>query len=169
MPTSSDASTAAAAAPRRYSPVTVLICIVATWIVPGAGHWLLGRRGKALLYGGVLSAMFLLGVALAEGRAVRSDDDFFLYLLGEGLFAGLAFPILWLTKGLELASELPRLEVGRLFATIAGLMNLCVMVDVYETAFPRAKEASDEGNLRVASAGEATEASGATSGAEAGR
>jgi hypothetical protein len=32
-----------------FSPVTVFLCVVATWIVPGAGHWLLGRRGKALL------------------------------------------------------------------------------------------------------------------------
>ena len=161
----SDASTAAAPAPRRYSPVTVLICIVATWIVPGAGHWLLGRRQKALLFAGVLSAMFLLGVAVAEGRAVRADDDFFLYLLGQGLYAGLAFPILWMTGGLELASELPRLEVGRLFATIAGLMNLCVMVDVYETAFPRAPAPGDDAVGSVA----AVAADAAADGAEARR
>lgn len=136
---------------RRYSPATVFICIVATWIIPGAGHWLLGRRKKALLYAIVLTAMFVIGLVLAEFRAVRSDDDFFLYLLGEGLYAGLTFPTLWLTHGLQLVAEHPRLEVGRLFATVAGLMNLCVMVDVYETAYPRPKELS--ANDGVTSAG----------------
>ena len=124
---------------RRFSPITVAICIVATWIVPGAGHWMLGRRGKAVLYAGLLTAMFVIGLVLAEFRAVRSDDDFFLYLFGEGLYAGLAFPVLWLTKGLELIAEHPRLEVGRLFCTVAGIMNVCVMVDLYETAYPRAQ------------------------------
>ena len=125
-------------AERRYSPVTALLCVVATWLVPGLGHWLLGRRGKGLLYAGVLTATFLIGLVLAEFRAVRSDDEFFLYLLGEGLCAGLAFPSLWLTQDLLLVADYPRLEVGRLFCTVAGIMNVCVMVDVVETAFPRA-------------------------------
>lgn len=128
---------AAAPAARRFSPVTVLLCIVATWIVPGSGHWLLGRRGKALLYAVVLGATFLIGLWMAEFRAVRTDEDFYLYLFGEGLFAGAAFPTLWLTRGLELVADYPRLEVGRLFCTVAGIMNVCVMVDVFETAYPR--------------------------------
>jgi hypothetical protein len=123
---------------RRYSPITALVCVVATWLVPGLGHWLLGRRGKALLYAGVLTATFLIGLVLAEFRAVRSDDEFLLYLFGEGLCAGLAFPTLWLTRSFELVADYPRLEVGRLFCTVAGIMNVCVMVDVVETAFPRA-------------------------------
>lgn len=143
----------AAAVPRRYSAVTVAICMAATWIVPGAGHWLLGRRAKAWLYFAVLTAMFLIGLVLAEFRAVRSDEDFFLYLLGEGGYAGLAFPTLWLTRGLELASELPRLEVGRLFATVAGLMNVVVIVDVFETARPREGDAAPAGAAERAEAG----------------
>ena len=135
----------ATVAPRPFSPITVLLCIVATWIVPGFGHWLLGRRGKGLLYAGVLTLTFLIGLLLAEFRAVRSDDDFFLYLLGEGLYAGVTFPTLWLTRGLALVADYPRLEVGRLFCTVAGIMNLCVMVDVYETAFPRPGGAVDGG------------------------
>ncbi len=123
---------------RRFSPFTVALCILATWIVPGAGHWLMGRRRKALLFAGILTATFFIGLVMAQFRAVRSDDDFYLYLIGEGLYAGVTFPTLWLTKGLELVADYPRLEVGRLFATVAGIMNLCVMVDVYETAYPRA-------------------------------
>ncbi|MBM4016283.1 MAG: hypothetical protein FJ293_15145 [Planctomycetes bacterium] len=146
--TAHDPAAAATAAPvastRRYSPVTVLICMVATWLLPGLGHWLLGRRGKALLYAITLSLTFLIGLVLAEFRAVRTDEDFRLYLFGEGLFGLAAFPTLWLTEGLELAADYPRLEVGRLFCTVAGIMNVCVIVDVFETAYPRAAAAPAE-------------------------
>jgi hypothetical protein len=119
----------------------VLLGVVATWIVPGLGHWLLRRRGKALLYFGLLTFTFLFGMCLADFRNVRTDDDFFLYFLGESLYAGLAFPARWLTQGLELIESQPRLDVGLLFSTVAGLMNVCVMVDVYETACPRPQPA----------------------------
>jgi hypothetical protein len=143
--TGNDAALADQAAPaRRYSPATVLICIVATWLMPGLGHWLLGRRGKAVLYAVTLSATFLVGLVLAEFRAVRTDEDFFLYLFGQGLFGLAAFPTLWLTQGLELVADYPRLEVGRLYCTVAGIMNVCVIVDVFETAYPRPSAASAE-------------------------
>ena len=124
------------------SPITVFLCIVATWLVPGLGHWLLGRRGKALLYFALITFTFLFGMVLADFRNVRTDDDFKLYFLGEALYGGLAFPARWLTRGLELVRAQPRLDVGLLFSTVAGIMNVCVMVDVYETACPRPQAAA---------------------------
>src|SRR5262245_7020531 len=125
----------------QKSPFTVFLCIVATWLVPGLGHWLLGRRAKALLYFVLITFCFLFGMWLADFRNVRTDDDFFLYFLGESLYGGLAFPAKWLTHGLELVRAQPRLDVGLLFSTVAGIMNVCVMVDVYETACPRPQSA----------------------------
>ena len=119
----------------------VLLCLVAAWLVPGLGHWLLGRRGKALLFFALITFMFVFGMCLADFRNVRRDDDFALYFLGEALCGGLAFPAWWITRGLELASTQPRLDVGLLFSTVAGIMNVCVMVDVYETARPRPQAA----------------------------
>lgn len=129
---------------REWSAATVALCMVATWIVPGLGHFLLGRRSKALLYFALLTFTFLFGMWLSDFRNVRTDDDFSLYFYGEALYAGLAFPALWLTKGLRLVQSQPSLDVGLLFSTIAGIMNLCVMVDVYETAYPRPAD-SDSG------------------------
>ena len=126
------------------SPFTVLLCMVATWIVPGLGHWILGRRGKAVLYFALLTFTFLLGMYLADFRNVRTDDDFKLYFLGESLIAGLAFPAHWLTRNLELVQPQPRLDVGLLFSTVAGIMNVCVIVDVYETACPRPQQAAPQ-------------------------
>ena len=42
------------------------VCLV-SWLVPGAGHLLLGRRQKALVFFAALLAMFAIGLSL-EGR-----------------------------------------------------------------------------------------------------
>ena len=133
------------AAATSYGAVTVLTCMAAAWLLPGLGHWLLGRRGKALLYFGVITFTFLFGMWLSDFRNVRTDDDFQLYFLGEALCGGLAFPARWLTRGLELVHAQPRLDVGLLFSTVAGIMNVCVIVDVYETARPRPAAAAPAG------------------------
>jgi len=134
----SDGGGTAAAAP-RLSPITVLLCIVATWVVPGAGHWLLGRRRKALLYFGLIAFTYLFGMWLADWRNVRLDQETMdLYFLGEAVCGGFTLPAWFFTRSLELSFEQPLLDAGLLFSTVAGLLNLCVMVDVYETACPRA-------------------------------
>jgi hypothetical protein len=120
-----------------FRGTTVFFAVIATWIVPGLGHWLLGRRAKGVLFFAVLTFTFLFGMALGGLRNVRVDDDFFLYFIGEACYAGLAFPALWLTSGLELIESQPRLDAGLLFSTVAGIMNVCVMIDVFETARPR--------------------------------
>ena len=130
---------ASAATPRPApAPATIALCILLTWLFPGLGHWCLGHRKKGLLYFALLTFTFLFGVWLAGGRNVRNDDDFGLFFLGEALYAGLAFPALWLTKGLQLDANL-WLDCGVLYSTVAGIMNVCVMVDVYETACPRSE------------------------------
>lgn len=129
---------AGAAAPQRLSAFTVLVCIVATWIVPGAGHWLLGRRGKALLFFVLIAFTYLFGMWLADFRNVRLDQDSMdLYFMGEAVCGGFTLPAWFFTRSLELSFEQPLLDAGLLFSTVAGLLNLCVMVDVYETACPR--------------------------------
>jgi uncharacterized protein DUF6677 len=128
-----------AAGPRRLSAFTVLVCILATWIVPGAGHWLLGRRRKALLYFALITFTYLFGMWLADFRNVRLDQESMdLYFLGEAVCGGLTLPAWFFTRSLELVREQPLLDAGLLFSTVAGLLNLCIMVDVYETACPRA-------------------------------
>jgi len=122
------------------SPVhaaTIALAMFAAWLVPGLGHWLLGRRGKGLLYFGIITFTFVAGMWLADWRNVRSDDDFQLYLIGEAFCGGLTLVAWKLTQHLELLHPQPWLDAGLLFSTVAGIMNVCVIVDVYETARPR--------------------------------
>ena len=121
------------------SPVSVArvwLGVLLTWLVPGAGHWLLARRGKALLYFGLITFVYLFGMWLGDFRNV-SPRNFELHFLAEILYGGATLPAWYLTQGLQLDSYNPFLDAGVLFTSVAGLLNICVMVDVYETAYPR--------------------------------
>ena len=48
----------------------VRIC-VAAWLIPGCGHLMLGRRGRAFILFGAIIAMFLLGIAMPRGLFAR--------------------------------------------------------------------------------------------------
>jgi hypothetical protein len=114
----------------------VLLGVILTWLAPGAGHWLLGRRGKAVLYFSIITFVYVLGMWLGDFRNV-APRNFQLHFLAEILYGGATLPAMFFTQGLLLDSFNPLLDVGVLFSSVAGLLNVCVMVDVYETAYPR--------------------------------
>ena len=120
----------------------VLVGVLLSWALPGAGHAYLGRRGKGLLYFGLITFTFLFGMWLGDFRAV-SADNFRIYLLAQSFFLGGTGPALLLCSGLELDHPMPFLEAGVLFTSVAGLLNVCVMVDVYETVFGRSNPAAE--------------------------
>jgi len=113
----------------------VWLAVLLTWLVPGAGHFLLGRRGKALLYFSLITSCFLLGLWMSDFRGV-SLRNFELHFLAEMFYGGATLLALATTQQLILDSYNALLDVGVLYCSVAGLLNLCVMVDVYESAYP---------------------------------
>lgn len=130
-------STAAGARAATEPGMLVWFC-VAAWAVPGAGHFLMGRRQKALVFFGALLAMFGLGLLL-EGRI-------FPFELSEPLVALAAFANL----GLGLPWMLTRMlgagggtvtaaayEYGNTFLIVAGLLNFLVVLDAFDIGMGR--------------------------------
>lgn len=108
------------------------------WLLPGLGHVAQGRYAKAVYFAVLVLGAYGLGVWLSEGAAVSSARfPFHAYgQYGAGLPAFLAG---WL--GDEPAGHtIDRLELGLVFTTVAGILNLIVMVDVYEFTRRRALE-----------------------------
>ncbi|MHC4958776.1 MAG: DUF6677 family protein [Planctomycetota bacterium] len=102
--------------------------MLAAWAVPGLGHFLIGRKKKAILYFVTIAATFLLGVVLAQGRNLSYERDavYFLAYMWNGALTGLG----WLaTRGLENDHPIPLLQVGFLYTAVACLLNLVVLVD----------------------------------------
>ena len=106
--------------------------LLLAWAIPGMGHYLIGRKKKALLYFGVITLTFVAGVLLAHGRNLNYDRDG-VYFLAYCFNAG-ETGIGWLlTRHLEFDHHIPHLHVGFLYSAVACLLNLVVVIDFYNT------------------------------------
>jgi hypothetical protein len=130
-------------------PVSKPLLLVA-WLVPGLGHWLLGKRVRAGVFAAVILASFVTGVLLDGELAVPQQNSplswFFTFgCLGNGMLYLLR--LLWVNglDGLFSASFPYGLQgggdpvsagffYGKTFLYTAGLMNLLVVLDVHDIA-----------------------------------
>ena len=102
----------------------------ATWFLPGLGHFLQGRKRRAALVAGLLIGLFLLGTFFAEGSNLSRDRHFY-YWAGQ-FFLGLPAMATEILSGRPaVSSDIEFMDVGLLFASMAGLLNILAMMDVY--------------------------------------
>ncbi len=113
-------------------------CILA-WLVPGAGHFFLGRFGKGLVFLLAIGALFVLGVAMdARLQMYFGLDDPLSFLRSLAQMAiGLPYFVvryLGLDSGQVTA---PAHEYGNTFTEVGGLLNVMVILDALDTALGR--------------------------------
>lgn len=110
-----------------------LLAVILTWIVPGAGHWCLGKRKKAVFYFLVITALFLAGMAISDFRNINLDRHPFFFITYV-FYAGATLIAQLTTQALPLVAPLVKNDVGCLYSAVAGLLNILVMIDAYLTA-----------------------------------
>jgi len=132
-------SSAGATTSTETSDRALRACLAA-WLVPGAGHLLLGQRRKGGIFFVVLSVMFVIGLAFG-GRL-------FPFQMQE--------PLVFLAAVAEWLQLLPRIiagvgglgqgdvvavtyEYGNTFLIVAGLLNALVVLDVFDRARGRTR------------------------------
>lgn len=119
-------------------PGVLAIMCVAAWLIPGAGHFWLGRRQKAIVFFLALAVMFVLGLQL-EGRIFPFEVSEPLVFLEAVANAGMGG--LWLTARMlgEGAGEVTAVtyEYGNTFLIVAGLLNFLIILDAYDIAAGR--------------------------------
>jgi len=108
------------------------------WLVPGAGHVLLGQWKKGLFFFLILGATYLFGMWIAGFRPVSFDDNPF-YFVGQ-YGSGVTMLIAKL-RGAEKAVVGPSLhpswfDPGLLYVCVVGLLNLVVMMSVLDAKVP---------------------------------
>lgn len=104
------------------------------WLVPGAGHVMLGKWKKGLFFFLLLAATYSFGMAIAGWRPVSFDDNPFYYVGQYGSGATLLFAKL---RGVEKAILRPSIhpswfDPGLLYVCVVGLLNLVIMMNVLD-------------------------------------
>jgi len=118
--------------PRR-SPVVAMIL---AWLVPGLGHFYLGRRRTAIAFAAIVVLTFLAGLSF-QGRLYTIEDGQPLTILatfavyGAGLLNIIARAAMESPGGTILA---PTFEYGCAYLLTAGLMNLLLVLDAHDLA-----------------------------------
>jgi hypothetical protein len=110
--------------------------LVGAWAWPGLGHWLQGRRLRAVVVCGLLLGLFLAGTWLAAGTNLSRERHFY-YWSGQFLLGGPALILEAVSGHPAVTRELPWLDVGLLYGCMAGLLNVLAMLDVYGLAEKR--------------------------------
>jgi hypothetical protein len=125
----------ATAADRTQSATNIYLILAAAWLIPGAGHLWLGRRQKGLTFLITLTAMFAFGLWI-EGRLFPFDFRQPLVALSAFGDLGIGLPY-FIAKALNAGDGRVvaiTYEYGNAFIIVAGLLNMLVVLDVFDIA-----------------------------------
>ena len=104
------------------------------WLVPGAGHVLLGKWKKGLFFFLILAATYAFGMHIAGWRPVSFDDNPFYFV---GQYGSGATLLIAKLRGAEKAVVSDRIhpswfDPGLLYVCVVGLLNLVIMLNVLD-------------------------------------
>jgi TM2 domain-containing membrane protein YozV len=131
MGTAPNKSTAAGDAGQTAQQGFVYLPLIAGWLIPGAGHFLLRKWGRGALLATAIIAMFALGLAM-DGELYTGASDI-LHLLGlvGDLGNGLMF---FVSRAMGLGGDpimFTTADYGSKFIVVAGLLNVIAAVDAH--------------------------------------
>ena len=119
-------------------PGTLVLLCLAAWAIPGAGHFWLGRRQKALVFFLALTVMFVVGLLL-QGRIFPFDLNEPLAALAAVADLGMAIPWALARMTGQGAGTVTAVtyEYGNTFLIVSGLLNFLVILDAFDIAMGR--------------------------------
>jgi hypothetical protein len=111
------------------------LVLLAGWLIPGAGHFLVGKWVRALLLFAAILTMYAIGLALAGKVYQPNTGDLldmlgFVGQLGTGLLYVLARFFGWGAPSVVNALA----DYGTKFLVVGGLLNIIAAVDAHSLA-----------------------------------
>jgi hypothetical protein len=109
----------------------VYLPLIAGWLVPGAGHFLLRKWGRGALLSVSILGMFALGIAM-QGKLYAGAHDILDMLgfagdLGNGLLYIISRTAGWGADQVTITTG----DYGTRFIVVAGLLNVISAVDAH--------------------------------------
>lgn len=149
-----EAPDSAAGWDRAAAPLRTVAALVSAWLLPGAGHAVLGRMRRGILFAAIVLGSFGLGVAHDGWFALQSDREPFLSTMrvvanvGVGPLDAVArsavygAPVYRIRRVGDQRLEglyrdrlrSPYSNYGTAYLWTAGLMNLLLLFDVWDIA-----------------------------------
>jgi hypothetical protein len=116
----------------------ILIAVIA-WLLPGGGHFLLGRRGRAAIIFGAVLLTFAIGLLMRGPMFQPRTGDLLTTLIQFGGFLGDLASGLFYLLSVWLGYSQPDAaghvhDYGSKLIVAAGLLNILAIVDAWEIA-----------------------------------
>jgi hypothetical protein len=114
-----------------------IVAMVLAYLIPGGGHFYLGKRGRAIAFFCVILFLFVVGLSI-DGRLYTLQQGnllSFLATLGS-MGAGLLYFIGRMMTSFGDVRSIT-FEYGTAFTLTAGLMNLLLVLDTFDIATGR--------------------------------
>lgn len=127
----------------RARTVDPPLAALATWLVPGLGHVLQGRRRRGVAVFVLLVGLFGLACALADGANLDRERHFY-YWAGQ-FFLGLPAIVAEFLHGHpRLVTDVAYADAGVVIGCVAGMLNVLVMLDTFGWAEQKQTAASGD-------------------------
>lgn len=118
-----------------------VIAVIVAWLIPGAGHFALGYRKRAVAFFSIIVLMFIIGLSI-DGNlyTIRESGRALLKILASfgSMGAGLLY---YIGRAMGPHGDVTSItyEYGTTFTLTAGLMNLLLMLDCFDIGEGRKK------------------------------
>ena len=110
------------------------MAMVLALLLPGAGHFYLGRRARAVTFFAIIIVLFVIGLSL-DGRLYTVQEGNVLSVLATIGSMGAGLPY-FIARGMRDFGDVTSItfEYGTAFTLTAGLMNLLLVLDSFDIA-----------------------------------
>ncbi len=109
----------------------IYLPLIAGWLVPGAGHFLLRKWGRGALLAASILGMFAIGIVMQGKLYAGAQDILDLLGLAGDLGNGLLY---FVGRAADLGAEQVQVttaDYGTRFIVVAGLLNVIAAVDAH--------------------------------------
>ena len=115
-----------------------MVALIAGWLVPGAGHFVIGKWVRGLLLFVSITAMFVVGLEL-KGKIYSPNTGDLLDILNFAgdLGTGLLYAVARVFDLGQAAVQVAVADYGTKFIVVAGLLNVIAAVDAHSLASGR--------------------------------
>lgn len=123
---------------QKTTTLPPVVILIAGWLIPGAGHFLLKKWIRGALLFVSLVAMFGIGIAL-KGKVYGPNTAELLDMLNFAgdLGNGLLYVVARVFDLGQAAEQVAIADYGTKFIVVAGLLNIIAAVDAHSLAIGR--------------------------------